>query len=138
MCSKSVQMSKYERIFHFKPWVYLAYVRSYCHFKIVKCIGMCTENSILKCQELPGNVKMTDSSLNSVKWSKGDGVGGGVGDQLPTFDAESKSAKIPKSNYGGGGGVWNHNQFILILVKLSDCDKICSAIFFHFLADLSP
>ena len=32
------------------------------------------------------------------------GVGGGVHDgQLPTFDAESKSAKIPKSLYGGGG-----------------------------------
>ena len=24
--------------------------------------------------------------------------------QLPTYDAESKSAKIPKSLYGGGGG----------------------------------
>ena len=24
--------------------------------------------------------------------------------QLPTFDAESKSAKIPKSGGGGGGG----------------------------------
>ena len=33
------------------------------------------------------------------------GGGGGVHDsQLPTFDAESKSAKIPKSLYGGGGG----------------------------------
>ena len=30
-------------------------------------------------------------------------VEGGVHDgQLPTFDAESKSAKIPKSLYGGG------------------------------------
>ena len=36
------------------------------------------------------------------------GGGGGVHDgQLPTFAAESKSAKIPKSLYsvGGGGGV---------------------------------
>ena len=33
--------------------------------------------------------------------------GGGVHDgQLPTFDAESKSAKIPKSLSGGGGGGW--------------------------------
>ena len=29
------------------------------------------------------------------------GGGGGVGDQLPTFDAESKSANIPKSLLGG-------------------------------------
>ena len=35
----------------------------------------------------------------------GGGGGGGVhGGQLPTFDAESKSAKIPKSLYGEGGG----------------------------------
>ena len=34
-------------------------------------------------------------------------VGGwGVGDQLSTFDAESKSAKIPKSHYNEGGGGW--------------------------------
>ena len=34
------------------------------------------------------------------------GGGGGVGDgQLPTFDAESKSAKISNSLCGGGGGV---------------------------------
>ena len=26
--------------------------------------------------------------------------------RLPTFDAESKSAKIPKSLYGGGGWGW--------------------------------
>ena len=33
------------------------------------------------------------------------GGGGGVHDgQLPTFDAESISAKIPKSGGGGGGG----------------------------------
>ena len=33
------------------------------------------------------------------------GAGGGVHDgQLPTFDAESKSVKIQKSLYGGGGG----------------------------------
>ena len=32
-------------------------------------------------------------------------MGGGVhDDQLPTFDAESKSVKIPKSGGGGGGG----------------------------------
>ena len=29
--------------------------------------------------------------------------GGGGDDQLPTFDAESKSAKIPKSHYRWGG-----------------------------------
>ena len=32
------------------------------------------------------------------------GWGGGVGNQLPTFDAESKSAKIPKSHFRGVGG----------------------------------
>ena len=32
--------SKSERIFHFRPCVYLAYLRSYGHLKIVKCIGM--------------------------------------------------------------------------------------------------
>ena len=30
-------------------------------------------------------------------------LGGGPGTQLSTFDAESKSAKIPNSLYGGGG-----------------------------------
>ena len=30
--------------------------------------------------------------------------GRGVSDQLPTFDAESQSAQIPKSHYGGGEG----------------------------------
>ena len=30
--------------------------------------------------------------------------GGGAGDQFPTYNAESKSAKMPKSHYGGGGG----------------------------------
>ena len=35
-----VQMSKYERIFNFKPCVYLAYFRSYGHLKIVTCIAM--------------------------------------------------------------------------------------------------
>ena len=33
-----VQMSKHERIFHFKPCVYLAYFKSYGHLKILKCI----------------------------------------------------------------------------------------------------
>ena len=35
----------------------------------------------------------------------GEGWGeGGREDQLPTFDAESKSVKILKYHYGGGGG----------------------------------
>ena len=33
-------MSKCERILNFKPCVYLAYLGSYGHLKIVKCIGM--------------------------------------------------------------------------------------------------
>ena len=39
-------------------------------------------------------------------------MGGGVGIQLPTFDAESKSAKIPKSHDSGvvGGGVVSNFQ----------------------------
>ena len=42
--------------------------------------------------------------------------GGGVCDgQLPTFDAESKSAKIPKSLYGGGGGCVMANFQLLML-----------------------
>ena len=36
----SVEMSKYERIFNFKPYVYPAYFRSCGHLKIVKCTGM--------------------------------------------------------------------------------------------------
>ena len=32
--------SKCERILYFKPCVYLAYFRSYCYLKIVKCIAM--------------------------------------------------------------------------------------------------
>ena len=36
----SQQLSKYERIFYFKPCVYLAYFRSYGYLKIVKCIAM--------------------------------------------------------------------------------------------------
>ena len=32
--------SKYEKNFHFKPCVYLAYFMSYGHLKIVKCIAM--------------------------------------------------------------------------------------------------
>ena len=39
-CSENVLMTKYERIFNFNLCVYLAYFRSYGHFKIVKCIGM--------------------------------------------------------------------------------------------------
>ena len=44
------------------------------------------------------------------------GGGGGVHDsQLPTFDAESKSAKIPKSLYGGGRGCMMANFQLLML-----------------------
>ena len=42
-------------------------------------------------------------SPNLLKSQSPVGVGGGLHDsQLPTFDDESKSAKIPKSLYGGG------------------------------------
>ena len=44
-------------------------------------------------------------------YTAGRGGGGVVNDKLPTFDAESKSAKIPNSLYGvvgaGVGGVGN-------------------------------
>ena len=30
----------FERVFHFRPCVYLAYLKSYGHLKILKCIGM--------------------------------------------------------------------------------------------------
>ena len=39
-CLKSVLMTKYEGIFNFKLYVYLAYLRSYGHLKIVKYIEM--------------------------------------------------------------------------------------------------
>ena len=45
--------------------------------------------------------------LKSQSLVGGGGGGGGEGvhdGQLPTFDAESKSAKIPKSSGGGGEG----------------------------------
>ena len=35
---ESVQMTKTERIFCFKPYVYLPYLRNYGHFKIVNCM----------------------------------------------------------------------------------------------------
>ena len=38
--SENVQMTKYERIFDFKPHVYLPYLMSYGHFEIIKCIGI--------------------------------------------------------------------------------------------------
>ena len=41
-------------------------------------------------------------------------VGGGGGDELfPTFDAESKPAKIPNSLYGWGGEVKRHQLSVL-------------------------
>ena len=45
--------SKSEKIFHFTPCVYLAFLRSYSHLNIVKYIGM-YENSLLKWPELCG------------------------------------------------------------------------------------
>ena len=45
--------------------------------------------------------------------------GGGCWIQLPTFDAESRSAKTPKSHYGRGvGGVGD--QFSKVNFKLSN------------------
>ena len=44
-----------------------------------------------------------------VRWGWGR-EGGRYGSQLPTFDAESKNAKIPNSFYGGGGGDGAGNQ----------------------------
>ena len=38
----------------------------------------------------------------------------GAGDELPTFDAKSKSAKIPKSLYSGGGGVATNFQLLML------------------------
>ena len=44
---------------------------------------------------------------------------GGVHDsQLPTFDAESKSAIIPKSLYVGGGGVKSNFQLLMLSPNL--------------------
>ena len=41
--------------------------------------------------------------------------GGGYRTQLPTFDAESKSAKVPNSLYGGGEGSVGPNFQLLML-----------------------
>ena len=50
-------------------------------------------------------------------WGGGRGGGGWeVSDnQFPTFVAESKSAKIPKSHYGGGKGLATTNFQLLLL-----------------------
>ena len=40
---------------------------------------------------------------------------GGVGDQLPTFDTNSKSTKIPNSLYSGDEGLLVTNFQLLIL-----------------------
>ena len=54
-----------------------------------------------------GQLPTFDAEPKSTKIPKSVGGGGGRHDgQLPTFDAESKSAKIPKSLYGGGVGGW--------------------------------
>ena len=46
-----------------------------------------------------------DAQSKSAKmWQFHYGGGGEGCDQLPTFDAESKCAEIPKSHYGGGRG----------------------------------
>ena len=63
---------------------------------------------------MTANFQLLMLSPNLLKSQSPFMVGGGVHDgQLPTFDAESKSAKIPKSLYGGGGGVrgcgWGKN-----------------------------
>ena len=63
-------------------------------------------NSILGREEgcMTANFQLLILSPNLLKCQSPVGGGEGVHDgQLPTFDAESKSAKIPKS--GGGGGV---------------------------------
>ena len=47
------------------------------------------------------------------------GGGGGFWDQLPTSDAESKSAKIPNSLYSGGGwGVGSNFQLLMLSPNL--------------------
>ena len=46
------------------------------------------------------------SNLKNKFFSEFGEIGGGGGNQLLTFDAESKSAKISNSLYGGEGGGW--------------------------------
>ena len=43
---------------------------------------------------------------------------GEVGDQLPTFDAESKNAQIQKSHYGGGWGLVTNFQLLILSPNL--------------------
>ena len=63
---------------------------------------------------LPTNFQLLMLSPNLLKFQSPYtvvwGGGGSTSNQLPTFDAESKYAKIPKSLYGGGGGESTNKQ----------------------------
>ena len=65
-----------------------------------------------------GQLPTFDAEAKSAKIPKSLYGGGGEGahdGQLPTFDAESKSANISKSLYGGGGGGCMMANFQLLL-----------------------
>ena len=56
--------------------------------------------------------------------------GGGVGDKLfPAFDAESKSAKIPNSLYGWGGGMVVVMNFFQLLIPWPKSAKIPNSLY---------
>ena len=60
-----------------------------------------------------------DAASKSAKTPNSLMVGEGVQDQLPTFDAESKSGKIPNSLGGGGWGSACQSNFIPNFQNLS-------------------
>ena len=54
---------------------------------------------------------------SQIAYMVGGGGGGVHDDQLPTFDAESKSAKIPNSLYGGWRGGFMTINFQLLMLS---------------------
>ena len=66
-----------------------------------------------------------DSKSAEIPNSLYGGGGGGTGTQVSTLDAESKSTKIPNSLYDGGGGGWS----LILLLTSSENYKILTRIF---------
>ena len=64
----------------------------------------------------------SQSTISGCVWGGGGGRGRGerVGDQLPTFDAKSKNAKILKFNFQGrgAGGLVTNFQLLMLHPKM--------------------
>ena len=79
------------------------------------------------CVLIPRNSQKRGAPERGSRWSRASTMlkfkdiwGGGVvhDGQLPTFDAESKSAKIPKSSRGGGGCMTTNFQLLMLSPNL--------------------